>query len=261
MGSDWTLYRDAVLQLLATGSPYTSMYFSPPWLALLMIPLAVMPWVYGAAFLFAGNLAAFGVVFYRLRIPPVWTIPLYAVTIFNSIWGNVEGLLLLGLLMPRWLGIILLMTKPQIGIGVAIYWAWQAWHGKRNHGKPREIDRTHKKSIKRLIYLVAPVATCYILAFAIYGNYMAGAAGSQFFNLSLFPWSVPVGVACVWMACRYDRLGWALMAGPLLSPYVNGFMTWGVFAIGCADVLQSGILTNIINKRKLYSYRTRIIGR
>jgi hypothetical protein len=58
----------------------------------------------------------------------------------------------------------------------------------------------------------------------------SGYALNGFWNDSIWPWSVPVGLYFLWKSWQTKADEWALVASPLLFPYVN-ITTWIVLLV------------------------------
>jgi hypothetical protein len=100
-----------------------------------------------------------------------------------------------------------LAIKPQIGVAVAVFWMVQAWR---------------KSGLLEVFKVFGPVTATFLLSFIIYGfwplNYKH--AFSWGGNASLWPLSIPVGLALLVTAIRKHKLTFAISASPLLSPYL-----------------------------------------
>lgn len=92
----------------------------PPWTALLISPIAYLPWRWGLALVNGFTLAALGIVTYRER-PGRWAyvgvaMATLSVPVMVLLWdGQIDGLALLGFLVLPW-GTPLLLIKPTLGI-------------------------------------------------------------------------------------------------------------------------------------------------
>jgi hypothetical protein len=183
---DWQrFYVPATCAVWRGESPYDPQYgfFNPPWVLLLLTPFAVHEAV-GRAALFVLALATIAAVVRRLGGTLLTALLVLASPpMLNLLWdGNIDWLALGGLLLPpRW-GLFLVTIKPQVGLGIAVWWAVEAW---REEGWKGVWD---------------PVL--------------------RLWNTSLWPWSAPVGVALLGWGIRARDLHPALAAAPLLSPHV-----------------------------------------
>jgi hypothetical protein len=53
-------------------------------------------------------------------------------------------------------------------------------------------------------------------------------------NFSLWPYSIPVGILMVYLSIRKKDVGYGIIASPLLFPYVNGPSYIGLIAVVAA---------------------------
>lgn len=221
-GMDWVnTYRPATLNILAFRSPYTTQLFhSPPWTVLPLIPLALLPERVGYGLNFCLGTLATGYVAFRLGAKPLTIIAIilsYPV-VFSNIYGNVDWLVYLGLLLPpRW-GLFFVLTKPQAGIGLVVFWL---------------IEGYREGGIKKVLGHFAPVTLVLLLSFIIWGLWPTAGFTEigKAFNASLWPQSLPIGIALLIYAIRTHRPGLALAASPFLAPYVTPG-SWGASILG-----------------------------
>jgi len=216
---DWTItFRPATLTLLSGLSPYGRVYYvHAPWTLIFLIPLAVLPEAVGRVMLLLCGLASYTYVAHRLGAKPIAIVcllisPLVIHVLLN---GNMDWLSILGFVMPPQFGLFFISIKPQIGIAVAPFWLVQAWR----EGGWRQVIKTF-----------APFTIVLLLSFAIFGFWpletvredIAGVS----YNASLWPMSIPVGLALFVTAIRKRRIEYAMAASPCLSPYLL-FYSWG----------------------------------
>jgi hypothetical protein len=221
---DWTIsYRPAALAMLAGSSPYAGVpFFNAPWTLLALIPFAILPYRLGVATLFVANLAAFvyiGLRFTKRAIPLLallWSFPVIACVLF----GQIDAFILLGLFLPRPLGLIFLLAKPQLGAAIALFWMVEAWR---------------EGGLKKLALTFAPVALVYLISFAIFGLWplslnLANLIATQH-NTSLWPGSIMIGLPLLIHALRMRKENFSLLAAPFFSPYVAP-QSWSIALIG-----------------------------
>ena len=216
---DWTItFRPAALTLLSGLSPYGRVYYvHAPWTLIPLIPLAVLPEAVGRVLLLFCSLASYAFVAHRLggekiAISAFMLSPLVMHVLLN---GNMDWLAVLGFVMPPQLGLFFISIKPQVGIAVAPFWFVEAWRA----GGWRQTLTTF-----------APFTIVLLLSFAIFGFWPLETVREDiagvYFNASLWPMSIPVGLALFVTALRNRRLEFAMAASPCLSPYVL-FYSWG----------------------------------
>lgn len=223
--ADWQgAYYPAGRALLAWHNPYElNVVFNPPYvlpvLAFFSLPgLLVSRWLV-AALSFAASLYTchrlragwFASLFYLLSAP----------VMTNLIYGNLDALIILALFIPPVWSVIVAAAKPQMGVGLVIYHAWEAW---------RE---------KRLLRTFAPLTGLGLLSIWALPAMLLGAkfnVGASW-NMSLFPYGLPVAALLMWAAIRSKRPTLALTVGVFVSPYVN-VITWAVAFVAMLDNLS-----------------------
>lgn len=223
VGRDWLdYYRPASLALLSGDSPYTiSGFFSPVWVLLPLIPLALLPANVGFAILFLLTLASFCYVGYRLDAG-LFSMMLFLISppvIICVSQGQIDGLASLGFVMPPQFGLFFVLAKPQIGIAYACFWLIRAWR---------------EGGIKHILRYFSPLAVGLSLTFLAYGLWPVGAQnllGPTSWNMSLWPFGIPVGLALITIAIRKNEKRYAIPASPFLAPYLT-WHTWSVSLLG-----------------------------
>jgi hypothetical protein len=228
--TDWTPIRRGIVDIFQGQNPYTvdGGFFNPPWVALLLAPLAFLPEKLGANI---NTLIGFYVLVYvalRLKAHPLtaFLLMLSAPVIVSLAFSNIDWIPALGLILPPQIGLFFLLVKPQIGVGVCIYWLVEAYQV----GGPRRVIKTF-----------LPVTAAFVLSFAIYGMYplQATRLTDIWWNTSMWPASIPLGLALLVFAIRQKRFGFAVIAGPLLSQYLS-FNSWTFVMLG---LLPESLLT------------------
>lgn len=211
-GVDWKgTIRLGSLDLIAGHTPYTSVVrCQPPWVYLAISPFALLPPAVGAAAIFVLSYLVYSFVLYRLKAKP-WVIFAFLLNSFaftNAKNGNLDFLAALGFILPPQIGLFFVLTKPQIGIGIAIFWFFEAWR----KGRWREV-----------FYVFAPVSIAYLLSFLIYGFWPLMLIGEihDIYNASLWPIGIPVGILLLYKSIRDRNALFAMGASPFLAPYVN----------------------------------------
>jgi hypothetical protein len=213
---DWTTsFRPATLTLLSGVSPYGRVYIiHAPWGLLMLAPLAVLPEAVGRVMLFFCGIAAYAFVAYRLggRLISIIFLLISPPVMHLLLNGNIDWLAILGFVIPPQFGLFFISIKPQVGIAVAPFWLIEAWR----EGGWKQVMKTF-----------APFTIVLLLSFAIFGLWPAGAETviKVYFNASLWPLSIPVGLALFVTAIRKQNIKYAIAASPCLSPYVL-FYSW-----------------------------------
>jgi hypothetical protein len=217
---DWhRFYVPAIRAVWRGESPYAPQYgfFNPPWALALLVPFGADE-AFGRAGLFV--LAILTVVFavHRLEGGLLSTAAvLLSLPMLNVLWdGNIDWLVLMGLLLPpRW-GLFFAVVKPQVGAGVAIWWTVEAWRAGGWRG---------------VWDLLWPVSATCLGSLVLFGLWPLRATDPvmRLYNTSLWPWSIPGGLVLLGWGVWKREVGPALAAAPLLSPHVILHSWLGVF--------------------------------
>lgn len=122
--------------------------------------------------------------------------------------GNIDWLIPLGAVLPPQIGLFLVLSKPQIGLGVAIFWLIEAYRSGR---------------IKQVIRIFWPVTLATVISVVIYGLYLLQGLQlvDSWWNLSLWPYAIPIGIALVIYAVQNKNILFAVASGAFLSPYLT----------------------------------------
>jgi hypothetical protein len=216
---DWhhTL-RPATLAMLAGHSPYeVSTYYGPPWALALLVPFAILPEALGRGLMFAASLAAVAYTVVRLGGRPVVValVLLSPPAIQMFLTGNNDWQVLLGFVLPPPIGFIFVTAKPQLGLLVGVWWA---------------IEAIRQRHFTPLIRMLAPVVLLGVLSLLLYGWWPArmfttASLVTEKQNTSLWPVSIPVGLALFVAALRRRNVRFAMPATVCLSPHVT-FQSW-----------------------------------
>ncbi len=225
-GIDWhTSLRPAALELLAFRNPYLlGQFYNPPWCLLPYMLVAWLPENIGRGFVLFASLLSFGFVAYRLGAKP-WAMAAFLVSppvLHCLVNTNSDWIPLLGVVLPPQSGLFLVVVKPQIGFGVAFFWLVEAW---RNGGG--RLRSGYIGGLREVVRVFWPVTLALLISFAIFGVWPLRYHEllTEWWNASLWPASIPVGLALLVAALRRRRKEYALAASPCLSPYVL-FHSW-----------------------------------
>ena len=221
-GVDWSWsIRPAALKLLNGSSPYVAaadeeVFAGAPWALIPLIPLAVLPDNIGRVLLFMVSLAGFGVAAFRFGAKPI-SLGAFLVSppvVHCLLNANLDWMPVLGFTLSPWLGLFFIAVKPQMGFILALFWLVESW---RTGG------------ITKVIKVFAPAGIALLLSFALFGlwplNGLRVLEYSRTWNASLWPVSIPVGLALTVAAVRRRDKRFAIGASPCLSPYVL-FHAW-----------------------------------
>lgn len=211
---DWSVvWRPCVYLMLGGQSPYqNAWFFGPPWALFPLLPLALLPETVGRFLLLALCFFSFAYAGLKLGAGKVTLSlfllsPLVLLSLHN---GNLDGLVLLGAVLPPWIGLFFLTIKPQIGFVLILFIA---------------VDYYRRGGLLHLARAFAPISFAFLLSLILYGPWflrMATAHGPLApNNASLIPLSLPFGLALTVASLRLRRDKMALAAGPLLAPYIS----------------------------------------
>lgn len=212
---NWNLaYYPAGTAVWSGSNPYNVPDFaSPPWLLLLLAPLSLMPSALGhLTFLLIGFIP---IIYVARHLGASWVtltaLMLSWPVVSMALYTNVDGLVFLGLLLPTPVALFFLMLKPQLGAGIVIYLAVDTWR---------------KKGMGTTCLYFAPITVAVVLSLLLTGWFHAATRlVSADWNLSFFPYSLPLGLFLAYKSLKSTNVGFALPVGPLLSPYV-GTPSW-----------------------------------
>lgn len=230
-GWDWIhTYRPAALAITQGKSPYSvDVFYAAPWSVIPLIPLALLPEQIGIIGLILLGLSAFAYTAYKLGATQIsMTIFLLSASVTGCLWmGNIEWMPLLGLILPAPIGLIFAIIKPQVGIGIVIYWF---------------IDTLRTKGIWGVIKTFAPVTALTLLSFWMYGLWplrfkqtLALSTSHSFqYNTSLWPQGIFIGVWLLYKAIQKNKPRTAIASSPFLSPYALPF-TWVAVLVGLLE--------------------------
>ena len=215
-GIDWhEVYIPATKEFIAGRSPFNVFsYFNAPWVLIPFIPLVFLPEPISRAILAFAALVSYGYTALRLgaKLPAIALILISPLVLHNLLTGNIDWLVALGFVMQPQFGLFFLAIKPQIGSAVALFWLIETWRSK---------------GIKEVVKVFAPVTIALIITFILYGFWPRQFLefGSFTANASLWPLSIPVGLALIVASIRKRQMKFAMGASPCLSPYLK-FHSW-----------------------------------
>jgi hypothetical protein len=211
-GTDWWRHlRPGALAILEGKSPYSVPgVFNPPWLFPLILPIALLPEKAGIVIMFV--LFSAGSLWAACRLGADWK-TLLILTFSPVIWrgaliGNIDWLVGVGFLLPPQIGLFFVLLKPQIGLGVALFWLVEAFRAG---------------GWRKAFQVFAPVVVGFLLSFVIFGFWPLEAASHapEGMNVSLFPYGLPIGAGLLAYAIRRRSLPPAIIAGMFFSPYIG----------------------------------------
>jgi hypothetical protein len=160
------------------------------------------------------SLVAFAYTAYRLgasRLSIVFFL-LSPLVMHGLLNGNIDALVVLGFILPPQIGLFFVLIKPQIGIAVAAYWL---------------IETIREQRMRGFFIVFGPILSVSLASFLVFGLWPLrfGEEIDLWWNASLWPASIPVGLVLLVVAVRRRRIEYAMAASPCFSPYVL-FHAW-----------------------------------
>lgn len=208
---DWHgAFRPAALEILHGRSPFNADgFYHAPWSVIPLIPLAVLPEPIGRSLLALISLISYAYVAYKLGAKPIAiAFLLFSPPVLHLIInGNLDWMAAIGFVLPPQWGLFFIAIKPQMGIAVAPFWLIESWR---------------QGGLKSVIKTFAPFTVILLLSFLLFGLWPIGATRTTdlWWNASLWPISIPVGLALFVASIRKRKIEYSMAASPCLSPYV-----------------------------------------
>jgi hypothetical protein len=223
LGIDWKeTFYPASREVLNGESPYSVQTFrNVPWTVLFLLPFAVFSEKAGGILFFIASIAIYAWTAYRLKASRIALIAflLSPPVVYGLRMLNVDIFVLFGFTLPASIGLFLIFIKPQMGFVMALFWLVQSWR---------------QGGVKRVLQTFAPIGIALLLSFVIFGNWAQGRQDdllNSFWNASLWPWAIPIGVVLTALSLRDAREDLAISASPFLSPYL-AYHSWATVLAG-----------------------------
>jgi hypothetical protein len=223
IGIDWRLtYRPATLAFWQGKNPYDpalspqAPFYAAPWGLILLAPFLWLPEGIGVALLVIGGLIVCAMAAIRMRAKPLAMAAflLAPPVVHGMMNANIEWIPILGFTLPPPIGIFFVTVKPQTGFAVVLFWVWEAWRNERWRGVAK---------------LTIPISGAFLISFLAYGLWPMRVQNlvqqNLYFNASLWPISIPVGMVLIVAAFRQRNIRFAFPASACFSPYVL-FHSW-----------------------------------
>ncbi len=209
---DWRDFiKPGIQELLAGRSPFNiGGFVYPPWSAVMLVPLVYLPENLARAILAVTTVGSvmYAARFYKAGMLSTLILLISPPVVQAVLYGTIDWMPILGLTLPGPIGLIFLLVKPQLGIGVGLFWAVEAW---RKNGW---------KGVFQLLWPVTLVVAASFLVFGFWVKYVPrGIPLGR--SMSMWPMSVPIGLVLLYKSIRNRSANLALGASPLLSPYVH----------------------------------------
>lgn len=124
-------------------------------------------------------------------------------------YGNIDWLVLLGLISPVPVGLWLLFSKSQMGITVALLWAWRIYK---------------ERGLKSVFFIYLPVALGILISLFV-GLRVPNPESLSAWSADIWPFGLFIGIPFLLVAIKKNDDRLALATGLFLVPYV-GPMSW-----------------------------------
>ncbi|MBI5667576.1 MAG: hypothetical protein HZC41_06175 [Chloroflexi bacterium] len=236
--TDWVQYFLPAIELLLRGvDPYQSVYIvNPPWTFFMLAPVGLLP--HSLAVVIGAVLPVLALVYAAWKVRKPYLIAIVGLTfpfIYLCVYGNLDWMVLLGVLGANSLSPFLLTVKPQAGALVLVSLlgrlkgkSWQAY--ARVFGPFLVIGS--------LLLLLFPGFMGYLTTFNVRLAEVA--------TFSLFPYTLPLVPPLLWLAYRRADPLYGTLASLCISPY---FLFWSVvptlFLIASRN-WKWGIIANLL---------------
>lgn len=225
-------FRLAGKALIIGKSPYlVDGFYSPPWLAVLFIPFALLPERLSWIIFYSLNLIIYTIALIRLGINK-WELILIMISpyaFYSFCFGNIDSLVLLGATLSPFWGIWLLLCKPQLTIGLIAMWVY------------RSIRAGFKQVLKD--YGLISLICMLIWVFKLYPQ---NTPIQKTWNIQAFPWGIIPGGLMFWIAIKNSDRNLALASSPFFSPYV-AIQSWVVTLLPASKNIMLLLLGNAIS--------------
>lgn len=189
-------------------------FYNPPYAVLLIAPLSALDPLTGSALWTAIMFASYFTFAVGLKFKPAsaFFFLVSGPVVLSLWWGNLDGLIFLGAVISPFLGIPLLLLKPQVGIGLILYYTI---HYFAEPGIDREtLIGFEAAAIIGLCILIAPGM---IASFNSVSNVNLSLLRHGFILAFLSIW---VGGALTVSGVATRNKALALAASPFFAPYV-----------------------------------------
>lgn len=211
-GIDWkSTYRPATIALLQGKSPYSvDIYYAAPWGIIPLIPFSILSPRIGRALLFVIGLVVYLITAYKLGGKKIAvTAFLFSPPVIHCLYNsNIEWLPVLGFILPPQIGLFFVSIKPQVGIGISVFWLIEAWN---------------KGGVKEVIRVFTPITVALFVSFLLYGfwplRFQSTLILTQGYNASIWPLGIPLGLYLLIKSIKLNNPFPAMASSPFFSPY------------------------------------------
>lgn len=238
-GFDWMVISEGSRRLLRGEPVYIFFqehfgYYYPPWLTVLLVPLSVIPLNLGWAIMNTLSIGTIVILGLRYDLNPIKImLVLFSPALFyNFIQGQLDAIVLLGVLLPRAWWLVVAPLKPQSSLGLAIgvltrpnIWWRAALIGGIVFG------------LSLLFFGIWPLA--------VLDQTRAITRSNHNVWTGMWPLSLIFGVGISCAAYNQDDERWFLASSPFLMPYATLASFSGV-TLAAASALKTWQLALVI---------------
>lgn len=240
-GTDWKgTFRDACLAILSGRSPYLiTSFHNPAWVLLPLLPIALFSPALGSAVMFVLNIFSYLFVISKLKtnLLLMFLFLISSGMIVNSIYGNLDGLVALGFILPPQIGLFFVLAKPQVGLAAAVFWLFESWR---------------KGGIKMVIKVFLPVTSAFILSIMIFGPWFIKSANviQAGWNVSIWPNGIPFGLLFLGLAVWKRDIRFAIAASPFFAPYL-AVHSWAIVWLGLTALIPNHPFKELLSNERI----------
>lgn len=211
--ADWNGTYYPVIQCVLKGkNPYLVPGFhNPPWTVLFLLPFGMLSPEFARGLFFSCGLLVFGIIVWKTKAPPAAALAvlLSPTMIGGLLANNLDIFVLAGILLPPAWGLFVLLVKPQLGFGAALYYLIDSW------------QTTGWRQVVRIFFPITLAFLFTVLLFPEFVSKLLVKPAVDPWNRSIFPYGIPIGLLFLWLSIRYRNAFFALAVAPLLSPYTT----------------------------------------
>lgn len=236
--SDWGMaFRPALWRWFRGDSPYIpergfAPFANAPWILPILAPFALLTMRSGHAVILFVNLACYILLMKKLRATKLaaFAFLLSPSVITGLIGGQIDGMLSLGYILPPMLGALVILAKPQIGIGLLVYWAFKSWR---------------RDGILGVMKIFLPSAIAIIVSVLLFPEWIPAMVDLPeiWWNTSLWPQAIPLGVALLYLAIKRNDSSLAVSSSVFFTPY----LAWQGWFAGLIGLVQDGKLMLLVS--------------
>lgn len=225
-GDDWETFYGAARRII-DGTPVYgervthAFYSNPPWVAGLLVPAALFPFQIAQGIVATASLVVIVVLTrrFQMNVAKMVLVLLSPPMIYTLLHGQIDALILAGVMLPSEWWPVVALSKPQVAIGLIFGVKRQRW--------------------LRAILLAAGVI---LLSFLLWGNWPRDlihqpapfVSATHNIWLGLWPFQVPVGIALMLVGLSKGDERQLIAASPFFAPYAATSSLLGPWLVSAA---------------------------